>query len=151
MTRILTATFALLMTASLAMAHCQVPCGIYGDQLVFEQLLQDAQTISKAQTQINEIALNDVDAQQINQAARWVTTKEQHATKMQDVICHYFLAQRIKPGDGYEKKLVAAHKVIVAAMKCKQSADPATAKVLETAVFDLYRAYEGKEPNFEKP
>lgn len=151
MTRFLTATFALLMTASLAMAHCQVPCGIYGDQLVFEQLLQDAQTISKAQGQINEIALNDVDAQQINQAARWVTTKEQHATKMQDVICHYFLAQRIKPGDGYEKKLVAAHKVIVAAMKCKQSADPATAKVLETAVFDLYRAYEGKEPNFEKP
>ena len=150
MTRFLTATFALLMTASVAMAHCQVPCGIYGDQLVFEQLLQDAVTIGKAQDQINEIALNDMDAQQINQASRWVTTKEQHATKVQDTITHYFLAQRIKPGDGYEKKLIAAHTVIVAAMKCKQKADPATGKALEKAILDLYRAYEGKEPKFEK-
>ena len=27
-----TAAFALMMTATIAMAHCQVPCGIYGDQ-----------------------------------------------------------------------------------------------------------------------
>ena len=47
------------------------------------------------------------------------------------------------------KQLTAAHAVIIAAMKCKQSADPATAKVLETAIFDLYRAYEGKEPAFD--
>ena len=25
------------------MAHCQVPCGIYGDQLRFEQMLEDEQ------------------------------------------------------------------------------------------------------------
>ena len=34
-------------------------------------------------------------------------------------------------------------------MKCKQTVDPASAKALEKAIFDLYRAYEGKEPNFE--
>ena len=38
---------------------------------------------------------------------------------------------------------------MVAAMKCKQDAKPATAEALKKAIFDLYRAYEGKEPNFE--
>ena len=40
---------------SVALAHCQVPCGIYGDQLRFEQLLEDAKTIAKAQAQLNEL------------------------------------------------------------------------------------------------
>jgi len=34
-------------------------------------------------------------------------------------------------------------------MKCKQSTDAATAEALKAAVFNLYRAYEGKEPDFE--
>ena len=136
--------------ASVAMAHCQVPCGIYGDQLRFEQMLEDEHTISKAQLQINELAGGEVDAQTANQMGRWVTTKEDHATNIQNTIAAYFLAQRIKPDSAsYVKQLTAAHAVIIAAMKCKQSADPATAKVLETAIFDLYRAYEGKEPAFD--
>ena len=150
MTRILTAAFALMMTATIAMAHCQVPCGIYGDQLRFEQMLEDEHTISKAQLQINEIADSEMSAQSMNQAGRWVTTKEEHATNIQNTISAYFLAQRIKPeSEGYAKKLMAAHAVIIAAMKCKQSADPETAKALEKSIFDLYRAYEGKEPAFE--
>ena len=81
---------------------------------------------------------------------RWVVTKEDHATKIQDTIAHYFLAQRIKSDNpSYVKQLTAAHAVIVAAMKCKQSADAATAKTLEKSIFDLYRAYEGKEPAFD--
>jgi len=136
--------------ASVVMAHCQVPCGIYGDQLRFEQLLEDELTISKAQLQIHELSSGDVDAQSVNQLARWVATKEDHATKIQDTITHYFLAQRIKSNNpDYVKQLQAAHTVIVTAMKCKQSADPATAKDLEKAIFDLYRAYEGKEPDFD--
>ncbi len=144
-------SLAVLCTlASVAMAHCQVPCGIYGDQLRFEQMLEDEHTISKAQLQINELAGGEVDAQAVNQMGRWVTTKEDHATNIQNTIAAYFLAQRIKPDSpSYMKQLTAAHAVIIAAMKCKQSADPATAKVLEKSIFDLYRAYEGKEPAFE--
>ncbi|MCO8124074.1 superoxide dismutase, Ni [Stieleria sp. TO1_6] len=150
MTRFLTAAFALMMTASMAMAHCQVPCGIYSDQLRFEQMLEDEHTISKAQLEINAIAEGKMSAQAINQSARWVTTKEDHATNIQNTIAAYFMAQRIKPdSENYAKTLVAAHTVMVAAMKCKQSADPATAKALEKSIFDLYRAYEGKEPDFE--
>ena len=39
--------------------------------------------------------------------------------------------------------------MITSAMKCKQSADGTTAEALKEAVFNLYRAYEGKEPDFE--
>ena len=59
------------------------------------------------------------------------------------------MTQRIKPGsDKYIKQLTAAHAVMVAAMKCKQQVDPATAQALENAILDLYRAYEGKDPIF---
>lgn len=136
--------------ATIAMAHCQVPCGIYADQARFEQLLEDEHTISKAQLQLNELTGDDIDAQTVNQLSRWVSTKEDHATNIQNTITHYFLAQRIKSDNpDYVKQLTAAHGVIVAAMKCKQSADPATAKALETAIFALYKAYEGKEPDFD--
>lgn len=144
------ALLATATTTAVASAHCQVPCGIYGDQLRFQQLLEDEQTISKAQITINELSAGPLDAQGHNQMSRWVTTKEEHAQRIQDTISAYFLAQRIKPdADNYGKTLMAAHMVIIDAMKCKQSADPATAKALETSILDLYRAYEGKEPTFE--
>ena len=145
----LSIAFACAFT-SLAMAHCQVPCGIYGDQLCFEQMLEDEHTIAKAQAQINEMTDGEITAQKVNQMARWVAAKEDHATKIQNTIAAYFMAQRIKADNkDYVKQLTAAHAVMVAAMKCKQSADPATAKVLEKKIFDLYRAYEGKEPAFD--
>ena len=135
--------------ASIASAHCQVPCGIFNDQIRFEQMLEDEQTISKAQLQVNELS-SDVDAQAVNQMARWVMTKEDHANKIQETIAAYFMAQRIKTDDpAYGKKLMAAHAVMINAMKCKQSADAETAKALEKSIFDFYRAYEGKEPAFE--
>lgn len=150
MYRSLLAVALLCTTATFAMAHCQVPCGIYGDQLRFEQMLEDEHTISKAQLQLAELTGGDTDAQSVNQMARWVMTKEEHATKIQNTISAYFLAQRIKPDNPkYMDQLVAAHKVIIAAMKCKQSADPETAVVLEKAIFALYKAYEGKEPDFD--
>lgn len=140
-----------LAAPAVAFAHCQVPCGIYGDQLRFEQLLEDAKTIAKAQAQLNELlAGGQPTAQSVNQMARWVMTKEDHAGKVQDTMQAYFLAQRIKADSPrYVEQLKAAHVVITSAMKCKQSADGTTAKALEEAIYDLYRAYEGKEPEFE--
>lgn len=150
MIRPLIAALSVVAFVSFASAHCQVPCGIYGDQLRFQQMLEDEHTISKAQTEINAGVEGEVTAQGVNQLGRWVSTKEDHATKIQETIASYFMAQRIKTSDpAYGKKLMAAHAVMLAAMKCKQSADPATAKALEKSIFDFYRAYEGKEPNFE--
>ncbi len=131
--------------------HCQVPCGIYGDQMRFEQMLEDTATIAKAITSINEYAAGmqngPPDGKTINQMTRWVNTKEDHATNIQTVMSQYFLSQRIKSENkDYTGQLATAHRIIVGAMKCKQDADPATAEALKTAILDFYRAYEGKEP-----
>ncbi|MCH5375396.1 MAG: superoxide dismutase, Ni, partial [Planctomycetes bacterium] len=68
-------------------AHCEVPCGIYHDQLRFEQMLEDQTTIAKAMAQIGELTAkmdDGADPLSVNQVVRWVTTKEDHATKTQD-------------------------------------------------------------------
>ncbi len=134
--------------------HCQVPCGIYTDQLRFEMMLEDTKTIAKSIDQINDFAASvgqgAMTGNAVNQATRWVTTKEDHATKIQDVMAAYFFAQRIKSDHAdYTGQLASAHRVIVAAMKCKQSADSATAVALKASILEFYKAYEGKEPEFE--
>ncbi len=44
--------------------------------------------------QINTLSQNP--GKNANQITRWVINKDEHATKIQDTICHYFLAQRLK-------------------------------------------------------
>jgi len=149
MRRSLLALLATALLCSTAFAHCQVPCGIYGDQLRFEKLLEDTKTIAKAQGQIEELTAAGLSGQSANQLGRWIMTKDEHAGAIQATIADYFLAQRIKAdSDRYVEQLKAAHAVTVAAMKCKQSADGVTAESLEAAILNLYRAYEGKEPDF---
>ena len=138
------ALFAATFTAEQASAHCQVPCGIYGDPARFEALLEDARTIEKAIGQINELA-GTHDAQGNNQLVRWITTKEAHASNIQKVIGDYFMAQRIKADDPkYVEKLTAAHKVIVAAMKTKQTVDAANSKALVESIMKFEMAYTGE-------
>ena len=136
--------FAGVRTSNL-FGHCQVPCGIYGDQNRFEQMLEDQSTIEKASKLITELS-GKKDAQSQNQLARWVATKESHASAVQNTIADYFMAQRIKSSDSkYEDKLTKAHAVIVAAMKCKQSVDAKNASSLKEAILSFYKAYEKKK------
>lgn len=141
--------------AASSVPHCEVPCGIYADQRRFEEMLEDTTTIAKAIASINEISgglqEGPPSAKNINQMIRWVNTKESHATNTQQIVAQYFLTQRIKPdNERYEDQLKAAHAVMVAAMKCKQDASAETAEKLKLAIGQLYRAYEGKDPQFEK-
>ena len=123
-------------------AHCQVPCGVYGDPARFTQMLEDQTTIAKAFSQIHELA-GKKDAQSANQLSRWVTTKEDHANKIQKIIAEYFLTQRIKSSAShYDELLKGAHSVMVAAMKCKQSADAKTADTLKSAIEAFQKTYE---------
>lgn len=124
---------AFLPMAYLA-AHCEVPCGIYDDGARFTEMMEDQATIAKAIGQIGELA-GTHDATGHNQLARWVSTKEAHATNTQHIIAQYFMTQKIKTDDPhYTDKLTTAHSVLVAAMKCKQSADPAMAEGLKAAI-----------------
>ena len=123
-------------------AHCQVPCGVYGDNSRFTQMLEDQTTIAKATAQINDLA-DKKDAQSANQLSRWVTTKEDHAAKIQKIIAEYFLTQRIKSSsDKYDALLKSAHAVMVAAMKCKQGVDAKNADSLKSAIESFQSVYE---------
>jgi len=124
-------------------AHCQVPCGIYDDAARIKHLREDATTIAKAIANITELACKQ-DAQAFNQAARWVATKEAHASDIITIVSEYFLAQKVKPvapgSDGYEaylNKLADHHAVMVAAMKTKQAADMETVKILNQTITKL--------------
>ena len=130
-----------------AYSHCQVPCGIYDDPARIAQLHEDAATIEKAIQQITELA-GKGDAQSANQLARWVMTKEQHATSIMTVVAEYFLAQRVKPvaagAEGhaaYLQQLADHHGVMVAAMKAKQNADLKFVEELRVALAKLAAYY----------
>ena len=109
-------------------SHCQIPCGIYSDALQIVQIKEDLQTIDKSITMIKKLSGNS-DPQALNQASRWINTKDQHAQKIQDAISQYFLTQRIKQNSkNYENKLITLHQLLVSVMKCKQSVNKENVK-----------------------
>lgn len=138
MFRRLTLLALFLLAPATAAAHCQVPCGIYDDHARVDRMLEDVMTIEKAVKKIRELAGKD-DPQSVNQTVRWITTKEQHASRIIETISTYFLTQKIKlPSGGdakaYQEKLAAHHAVMVKAMKTKQTVDPAAVTELRDAV-----------------
>ena len=133
-----------LLLANISFGHCQVPCGVYTDDLRFMQMLEDTTTIEKSSNLIIELSSKD-DGQSKNQLARWVSTKESHASKIQKIIAEYFLTQRIKSSaSNYEALLKGAHSVMVAAMKCKQSTEASAAKTLKASILAFQKIYESK-------
>jgi len=130
-----------------ASAHCQVPCGIYDDTARVAQLKEDTATIRKAVDQISQLS-GEHDATSINQATRWIMTKEEHASHIIEVVSQYFLTQKVKPVaagaagyDGYLKKLADHHAVMSAAMKTKQTVDSGKVDALAAAIDALAKHY----------
>ena len=122
-----------------ALLHCQVPCGIYGDTMRIDAMMEDVDTIEKGMGQIVQLEADGP----ANQLVRWVLTKDEHAAKIQEQVASYWLAQRVKaPREGDEKgrerylrQLEILHGITVAAMKCKQTTDVAhTARIRELAL-----------------
>lgn len=122
-----------------ARAHCQVPCGIFGDHARVEMMREDLTTITKAMRQIRALSKKK-DARSRNQLVRWVVAKEQHAEKIIRTISDYFLAQKIKAPKTvkgqphYLQQLTRHHAVMVAAMKCKQDVNDKAARALGQAI-----------------
>ncbi len=130
-----------------ASAHCQVPCGIYDDAARITRLKEDTATIRKAVDQINKLG-GAHDVTSINQATRWIMTKEEHASHIIEVVSQYFLTQKVKPVaagadgyDGYLKKLADHHAVMSAAMKTKQTVDMGNVDALAAAIDALAKHY----------
>ena len=135
------------LAASSLFAHCQMPCGIYGDDTRFTMLREDITTIEKAMTELT--TLSAAGDKNYNQIVRWVNTKEEHAGMIIELASDYFLAQRVKPVDeanavpfaAYQKKVTLLHKIIVTAMKCKQTTDLANVTTLRKLVDDFEKLY----------
>jgi len=143
---------AALGTAVPAAAHCQIPCGIFDDELQVQSMEQDITTIEKSMNQIN--TLGAATAVNYNQLVRWVMNKEEHAQKVQDIVTAYFMAQRIKPPTDltdeaatkdYVNKLTLLHAIQIHAMKAKQSTDLAEIATLRDLVSQFRKAYFGEE------
>ena len=145
---IILALAAVCMCSSDLYAHCEVPCGIYGDDARFSAIAEDVQTIEKAMGMIADLAGKD-GAQSTNQLVRWVVTKEEHANKIQHVVTQYFMTQRMKAPAGddaaafaaYTDKLVLLHKMLRTAMLCKQSVDTTHPQVLHDLLHEFKAAY----------
>jgi len=137
-----------LAPASSPALHCQVPCGIYGDSMRIDMLLEDAMTIEKGMNSLN--AMDKEESPSKNQLVRWVVTKDQHAQNIQDTVAAYWLAQRIKaPAEGskdkYHQQLELLHGITVAAMKCKQTTDTSHVQTLRRLADAFASTYFTKE------
>ena len=132
----------LFITASFAAAHCEVPCGIYNDEMRINMIGEHIATIEKAMGQVT--ALQGKAPVDYNQITRWIMTKEKHANELQKIVTQYFMTQRIPPGDkDYMKKMSLLHKMLVAAMKCKQTTDLAHTKELSSLLKEFHNVYFG--------
>lgn len=128
-------------------AHCEIPCGIYGDSVRVALLYEHISTIEKSMTQI--IELSKAEKPDYNQLVRWVTNKEEHAKEMQEIVAQYFLHQRIKPTSvddeaaykKYLKQLEALHHIQVFAMKAKQSTNLSLIDTLKEKVHAFEHLY----------
>jgi nickel superoxide dismutase len=136
-------TIAMLLLLALpatAVAHCEIPCGIYDDAMRYDLLEEHIATIEKSMNQIK--ALSAESEKNHNQLVRWITNKDKHAEKFQEIVWQYFLTQRIKPTEAdtgadyqdYQKHLELYHRMLVHAMKCKQTVDLEHVEVLRSLV-----------------
>ncbi len=135
------------ITAAPTTLHCQVPCGIYGDAMRIDMLMEDCATIEKGMQQLQ--AMDESEAPSKNQMVRWVMTKDDHAQKIQTMVASYWLAQRIKsPKEDsagarakYRDQLELMHQMTVSAMKCKQTTDTSHVDALRAAALKFSGLY----------
>lgn len=132
-------------------AHCQIPCGIYDDEMRVQLMEEHVRTVERSMRRVVE--LGAADGIDHNQLVRWIVNKEEHAQKIQDIVTEYFMAQRIKhPGssegeawDEYVRRLTLLHQVQVAAMKAKQSTDLEVIAELRDLIASFRTAYFGEK------
>ena len=139
-----------------ASAHCEIPCGIYGDSMRVDMLREHFQTVEKSMRQIKEIEKEKTPNS--NQLVRWVTNKEAHANEIQEIVYQYFMNQRVKPlaedAKDYKKyvtQITLLHRMLVASMKCKQTTDEDHVKELRSLLDSFEKAYFTEQDHNHKP
>ncbi len=135
-----------LAVAALALAHCQIPCGIYGDDTRFTLMREHVTTIEKSMRQIEHTGADG------NQGVRWVLNKEAHAAELAEIVTYYFMAQRVTPVGSddeaaratYVRQITLLHEMLIQSMKAKQSTDTAVCDTLRVLVDQFEKLYMAK-------
>ena len=139
-TSLATGFFLVFIMAGNLIAHCEIPCGIYDDQVRANLIYEHTVTIEKS---MKKIAVLSKEAPvNYNQLVRWISNKEEHANNLQEIVTQYFMTQRIKTDtEEYAKKIALLHKMLVYAMKCKQTTDLSHIETLRTLLKELQTLY----------
>ena len=130
----------ILLTTGYAAAHCEIPCGIYDDEMRVKMIAEHITTIEKSMNQI--VRLRGQKPGDCNQRVRWVMNKDDHANELQYIVSQYFMTQRIKlDTEKYSQKLSVLHKMLVYAMKCKQTTDLSHITMLRSLLKEFQNLY----------
>jgi nickel superoxide dismutase len=130
-----------------ALAHCEIPCGIYDDSMRIDMLREHIATVEKSMRQIEILSKDPV--KNANQLTRWINNKEKHCNEIQQIVTQYFMTQRIKPApasdaearDKYVAQLTSLHAMLIEAMKAKQTTDLAHTTELGELVVRFSKLY----------
>jgi nickel superoxide dismutase len=132
--------FMMFFAVSYASAHCEIPCGIYDDEMRIRMIAEHITTIEKSMKEI--MKLQGQKPANYNQLIRWVTNKEHHANELQEIVTQYFMTQRIKlDTKDYTQRLTVLHKMLVYAMKCKQTTDLSNIAKLRSLLEEFQNLY----------
>ena len=142
---------AVMFLATPLFAHCEVPCGIYEDNMRVEMIYEHITTIEKSMKKVTELSAEG--EKNYNQIVRWVNNKDAHATELQHIVNQYFMTQRIKPVEpsnekAYQKylsELEMLHQMLVLSMKCKQTTDQVHVDRLRAVTADFRDSYLGED------
>jgi nickel superoxide dismutase len=105
-------------------AHCQMPCGIYHDDMIFDQIDQYVETMYKGMTMLTNSKFET--PKERTEFVRWVMTKDSSSNDVSELLTTYFLQQKIKPDEeDTTKKLISAHKLLFLVVQIKQNTDRA--------------------------
>ena len=134
-----------------ALAHCQIPCGIYNDEARFTRMSEHVKTIAKSMRQIE--ALGKGAKANKNQLVRWVKNKETHADELSEIVTYYFMTQRIKPVSKnkkaayakYVREVTLLHQMLVTSMKAKQSTEQKHCAKLRRLIAEFKESYLAKK------
>jgi nickel superoxide dismutase len=136
----------ILPAAQYALCHCEIPCGIYDDQMRVKMIGEHITTIEKSMKEI--LRLTTEHPMNHNQLVRWIMNKENHANKLQEIVTQYFMTQRIKlDAKDYGRKIALLHKMLVHAMQCKQTTDVAHVGTLRSVLKEFEVVYFGHGHN----
>ena len=88
----------------------------------------------------------NLNAKNLNQATRWVATKEEHAKHLITTVAEYMLCQRVKRENfashaEYLQALELHHALMQAAMKVKQTTDESACDALDHAIAHVGAMY----------